>query len=202
MDSMMDEPTVFVVDDDQANRDLLRHLMDSVDLAVETFCSAREFLDAFQPDRRGCLLLDVRMPGMSGLELQKELAARGIDLPVIIVTGHSDVQMAVTAMKRGAFDFIEKPINNQQLLDLVHKAMKLDASLAEEMSRKAEFDKRLSLLTPRERQILDLIAAGKANKQIAHDLGISQRTVEVHRAKVMKKIQAKSLADLMKMVIG
>ena len=202
MDSMMDEPTVFVVDDDQANRDLLRHLMDSVDLAVETFCSAREFLDAFQPDRRGCLLLDVRMPGMSGIELQKELAARGIDLPVIIVTGHSDVQMAVTAMKRGAFDFIEKPINNQQLLDLVHKAMKLDASLAEEMSRKAEFDKRLSLLTPRERQILDLIAAGKANKQIAHDLGISQRTVEVHRAKVMKKIQAKSLADLMKMVIG
>ena len=202
MDSMMDKPTVFVVDDDPVNRDFLGRLMESVDLAVETFGTAREFLDAFQPDLRGCLLLDVCMPGMSGIELQRELADRRIDLPVIIVTGHSDVQMAVTAMKRGAFDFIEKPINNQQLLDLVQKAMKLDASLAEELSRQAEIDKRLSLLTPRERQVLDLIAAGKPNKQIAHDLGISQRTVEVHCAGLMKKIQAKSLADLMKLVIG
>lgn len=202
MESMMDKPTVFVVDDDQVNRDLLQCLMESVDLAVETFASAREFLDAFQPDRCGCLLLDVRMPGMSGIELQKELAHRRIDLPVIIVTAHSNVQMAVGAMKKGAFDFIEKPFNNQQLLDLVQKAMKEDVSLAGERSRKAEIDKRLSLLTPRERQVLDQITAGKPNKQIAHELGIGQRTVEVHRARVMKKIQAKSLADLMKMVIG
>lgn len=202
MESMMDKPTVFVVDDDQVNRDLLQCLMESVDLAVETFASAREFLDAFQPGRCGCLLLDVRMPGMSGIELQKELAHRRIDLPVIIVTGHSNVQMAVGAMKKGAFDFIEKPFNNQQLLDLVQKAMKEDVSLAGERSRKAEIDKRLSLLTPRERQVLDQITAGKPNKQIAHELGIGQRTVEVHRARVMKKIQAKSLADLMKMVIG
>ena len=198
----MNKPTVFVVDDDQSNRDLLQCLMESVDLAIETFVSAREFLDAFQPGRCGCLLLDVRMPGMSGIELQKELADRRIDLPVIIVTGHSNVQMAVSAMKKGAFDFIEKPFNNQQLLDLVQKAMKEDVSLAGERSRKAEIDKRLSLLTPRERQVLDQITAGKPNKQIAHELGIGQRTVEVHRARVMKKIQAKSLADLMKMVIG
>ena len=199
---MSKKPTVFVVDDEQANRDLLQRLMVSVDLAVETYPSAREFLAAFQPDRRGCLLLDVRMPGLSGIELQKELAERRIDLPVIIVTGHSDVRMAVNAMKRGAFDFIEKPVNNQHLLDLVQKAMKEDVRLARERSRKAEFDKRLSHLTPRERQVLDLICAGKPNKQIAHGLGISKRTVEVHRARVMKKIKAKSLPDLMKMVIG
>ena len=202
MDSMMDKPTVFVVDDDPVNRNLLRRLMESVDLAVESFATAREFLDAFQPDRRGCLLLDVRMPGMSGIELQKELVDRRIDLPVIIVTGHSDVQMAVSAMKRGAFDFIEKPINNQPFLDLVQKALKEGIRLAGKRSRKADIDRRLALLTPRERQVLDHVAAGKANKQIAHELGISQRTVEVHRARVMKKIQAKSLADLMKMVIG
>ena len=183
----MDKPKVFVVDDDQSNRDLLQRLMESVKLAVETYPSARKFLAAIRPDCRGCLLLDVRMPGMSGIELQKELTARQIDLPVIIVTGHSDMRMAVSAMKRGAFDFVEKPINNQHVLDLVHRAMSDDANKAEDQSRKVEIDTRLSLLTPRERQVLDLIAAGKANKQIAHELSISQRTVEVHRAKAMKK---------------
>lgn len=193
---MSDDKTVFIVDDDEAVRESLSWLISSVGLKVETFSSAQAFLDAYQPGRPGCLLVDVRMPGMSGLELQRRLAAQPMCLPVIIVTGHGDVQMAVRAMKDGAFDFIEKPFNDQVLLDLVHKAVhECERRRDAEMERhhlRAQVDQ----LTPRERQVMDMIVAGKTNKQIAHDLEISDKTVEAHRAKVMEKLTAASLAEL------
>ncbi len=198
---MAAEAAVFVVDDDQAMRDSLHWLMTSVNLPVKTFASAREFLDAFQPDWLGCLLLDVRMPEMSGLELQKEMSARSVDLPIIIITGHGDVQMAVSAMKSGAFYFIEKPFADQTLLDLVHKAMQQSVRLAERRAEEAETSRRFDLLTPREREVLGMIMAGETNRSIACRLGIGKKTVEAHRAKVMHKMQAKSLANLMKICI-
>lgn len=198
---MAAEPAVFVVDDDQAMRDSLHWLMTSVNLPVKAFASAREFLDAFQPDWLGCLLLDVRMPEMSGLELQKEMSARSVDLPIIIITGHGDVQMAVNAMKSGVFDFIEKPFTDQTLLDLVHKAMQQSVRLADKHAEEAETRRRVDLLTPREREVLGMVIVGETNRSIACHLGIGKKTVEAHRAKVMHKMQAKSLASLMKICI-
>jgi FixJ family two-component response regulator len=197
---MKPEPTVFVVDDDEAVGDFLSHLIVSVGLKVETYASAEEFLDAHEPGRPGCLLLDIRMPGMSGLELQQELAAREIRIPVIILTGHGDVQVAIHAMKAGAVDFIEKPFNNELLLDRIQKAVAESVQAETTRVKWDEIALRMKLLTPRERQVLDMVVAGETNKSVARHLDISERTIEIHRAKVMEKMQAKSLADLVKMV--
>jgi FixJ family two-component response regulator len=197
---MTPEPTVFVIDDDKAVRHFLRGLIASVNLRVEAFASAQEFLAAYRSSSPGCLLLDIRMPGMSGLELQQELSVRGIDLPVIVLTGHGDVQVAVHAMKAGAVDFIEKPFNNELLLDRVQKAVAKSVDTYENRIKRDEILNRRKLLTPRERQVLDLVVAGESNKGIARHLHISDKTVEIHRANVMGKMQAKSLADLVKIV--
>ncbi len=197
---MTPEPTVFVIDDDKAVRHFLRGLIASVNLRVEAFASAQEFLAAYRSSLPGCLLLDIRMPGMSGLELQQELSVRGIDLPVIVLTGHGNVQVAVHAMKAGAVDFIEKPFNNELLLDRVQKAVAKSVDTYEDRIKRDEILNRRKLLTPRERQVLDLVVAGESNKGIARHLHISEKTVEIHRAHVMGKMRAKSLADLVKIV--
>lgn len=194
------EATVFIVDDDAAVRRFLLGLIASVDLPVEAYASAQEFLDAYEPGRPGCLLLDVRMPGMSGLELQTKLAERAIRLPVIILTGHGDVQVAVRAMKVGAFDFIEKPFSNELLLDRIQKAVTESVHADNNRAEQDEIIGRIRRLTPRERQVLDLVVAGETNKGVASRLDISEKTVETHRARVMEKMCAKSLAGLVKMV--
>ena len=198
---MNPDPTVFVVDDDDAVRRFLSGLIASVGLNVETYASAREFLDACERGRAGCLVLDIRMPGMSGLELQKELVARDIRIPVIILTGHGDVQIAVQAMKAGAFDFIEKPFNNELLLDRIQRAVAQQVHVSTDGVKHDEIADRMALLTSRERQVMSMVANGEMNKLIAHRLGISEKTVEIHRAKVMEKMQARSLADLVRMVV-
>ena len=194
--------TVFVVDDDKAVRKGLRILMKSVGLAVETFASAREFLDAYDPDRPGCLVLDVRMPGMSGLELQARLAEQAIEIPIIFLSAHGDVPMAVRAVKMGALDFIEKPFRHQVLLDLIQQAIEKDAQDRREREKQQSVHMRLELLTERERQVLDLVVAGEPNKAIADDLGISEKTVEFHRSNVMKKMGVYSLPDLVRAVLS
>ena len=196
------EMTVFVVDDDEEVRNSMKLLMNSVGLAVETFSSAEEFLDQFDPARPGCLLLDIRMKGMSGLELQERLALEEVQPPIIIITGHGDVPMAVRAVKAGAVDFIEKPFNEQVLLDSVHRAIELDEEHRGRVLQLADISARLESLTPREREILDLVVAGKRNKVIAGELGISQSTVESHRSKVMEKMHAESLSNLMRMMLS
>jgi FixJ family two-component response regulator len=197
---MNPEPTVFIIDDDEAVRRFLSGLIASVGLHVETYASAQEFLDADEPSQPGCLLLDIRMPGMSGLELQKELASRNIRIPIIILTGHGNVQVAVHAMKAGAVDFIEKPFNNELLLDRIQMAVAESVDADTTRVKQDEIAHRMELLTPREHQVLDIVAAGETNKAIARRLEISEKTVEIHRARVMEKMQAKSLADLVKMV--
>ena len=197
---MIPEPMVFVVDDDEAVRHFLRGLIVSVNLRVQAYASAQEFLEAYQQGSPGCLVLDIRMPGMSGLELQQELNARGIDLPIIVLTGHGSVQVAVHAMKAGAIDFIEKPFNNELLLDRIQKAVAKSVNAYEDRLKQDEILRRQNSLTPREHQVLDLVVAGESNKRIARRLQISDKTVEIHRANVMEKMQARSLADLVKMV--
>jgi two-component system, LuxR family, response regulator FixJ len=197
---MSEKPTVFIIDDDPAVRRLLSILISSIDLDVETFAGAKAFLDAFEPPEQGCILLDVRMPEMSGLELQLELRERAIRLPVIFISGHGDVQVAVHAMKAGAVDFIEKPFNNGQLLDSVQKAVAESLSAGRALGKKHEIEKRLASLSPRECQVLDFVALGETNKSIAQQLAISQRTVEIHRARVMEKMRAGTLAELVRMV--
>ncbi len=194
-------PTVFVVDDDQAMRDSLRWLIESVGLAVECHDSAESFLESYYPGRAGCLLLDVRMPGMSGLELQEYLNKHEIDIPVVVITGHGDVPMSVRAMKQGAIDFIEKPFNDELLLEAIRRALSLDASRREKNALRAELVARLSTLTPREHEVMEMVTAGKSNKEIAAALGVSAKTVEAHRAKVMDKMQAGSLAELVRMAM-
>ena len=196
---MTPEPTVFIVDDDDAVRRFLSGLIESVELRVEAFASARDFLEAYEPGQTGCLVLDVRMPGMSGLELQRELADQAIDLPVIILTGHGNVQLAVHAMQAGAIDFVEKPFDNELLLDRIQKAVAENVRAGSERIKRNEIAERMQLLTPREREVLDLVVAGQTNKGVARHLDISEKTVEIHRANVMRKMQATSLADLVKM---
>lgn len=193
---------VFVVDDDAAMRKSLRWLIESVGLEVEAFASANEFLDAVTQDAAGCLLLDVRMPGMSGLDLQEQLKQKRISLPVIMVTGHADVPMAVRALKSGAFDFIEKPFNDQVLLERVQRAIEFEEQAQTEHAKRAEIDGRIESLTPRERQVMEMVVNGMANKQIAAELGLSEKTIEVHRKHVMDKMRAGNVADLIRMVLA
>ncbi len=196
---MTTEKTVYVVDDDEAVRRFLRGLIGSIGLEVKTYASAQEFLDAYEAGSPGCLLLDIRMPGMSGLELQAELRRRAIDLPVIILTGHGDVKVAVHAMKLGAVDFIEKPFNNDLLLQGIQNAVADSLRSGNIRVRRDEISRRIGTLTTRERQVLRIVVAGETNKGVGRLLGISEKTVEIHRAKVMEKMQAKSLAELVKM---
>lgn len=194
-------PTVIVIDDDDAVRGALRLLLKSVSLPVVVYASAQEFLPHCQLDQPGCLIVDVRMPGMSGLELQQQLNVRGAMIPVILITGHGDIAMAVEAMQHGAFDFLSKPFRDQDLLDRVQRAFEKDIANRREVGRREHIRERFDSLTPREREVLELISRGKANKVIAADLGVSQRTVEIHRARVMEKMQAGSLAQLVRMTL-
>jgi two-component system, LuxR family, response regulator FixJ len=194
-------PTVFIVDDDSGVRSSIRVLMKSVGLAASAFASAKEFLESYHAMQPGCLVLDIRMPGMSGLELQEELNKRGAVIPVIFVTGHADVPMAVEAMRHGAFDFLQKPLRDQELVDRVQKALARDRETRDELKEHGRIRARVASLTPREKEVLDLLTLGKANKSMAQDLGLSQRTVEIHRAHVMEKMGAKSVAQLVRMVM-
>jgi RNA polymerase sigma factor (sigma-70 family) len=198
----MSDATVFIVDDDQAVARSLRWLIETVRLQVETFASAQAFLDGYDAAKPGCLVLDVRMPGMSGLELQERLAARrGYHVPIIFITGHGDVQMAVRAVQAGAFDFVEKPFNDQDLLDRIQRAIAHDAGQRGKEAQRSQLKALFASLTPREREVLDLVVEGLSNKAIANALGLSAKTVEVHRAKVMEKLHARSLSDLVKMAM-
>jgi len=192
-------PTVYVVDDDDGMRRALDALLSTVGFSTAVFSRPAEFLANFKADSPGCLVLDIRMPDMSGLELQQHLNRTGSMLPVIFITGHGDVPMAVQAMKEGAFEFIQKPFRDQDLLDHINHALKLDAENRNTVARRAEVLHRLESLTPRERQVMDLVVEGAANKVIAIDLDLSERTVEIHRAKVMEKMGARSVAHLVKL---
>lgn len=195
----MNEPTVFIVDDDQAVARSLRWLIESVQLRVETFASAQAFLDGYAAEKPGCLILDVRMPGMSGIELQERLTVQRIRIPIIFITGHGDVQMAVRAVQAGAFDFIEKPFNDQDLLDRIQRAISFDSERRERDTQRARLSALFASLTPREREVMDLVVEGMSNKAVANSLGLSAKTVEVHRAKVMEKMNARSVSDLVRM---
>jgi FixJ family two-component response regulator len=194
-------PTVFLVDDDEAVRDSLGLLMKSVALTSRSFASADEFLAEYDPESPGCLVLDIRMPGMSGMELQQKLIEMRAILPIIFITGHGDIPMAVEAMQRGAVDFIPKPFRDHELLDRISKAIEDDRENRDVILERGEVEKRFEKLTPREKQVLELVVLGKANKVIAGDLEVSQRTVEIHRARVMEKMQVRSLAQLVRMVM-
>ena len=193
------DPTVFVVDDDQTVRETLRTLVGSVGLSVEAYASGPEFLSAQNGGRPGCVVCDVRLPGMSGLDLQQELATRRLGMPMIMITGYADVSTAVRAMRAGAIDFIEKPFNRQVLLDRVHEAIEIDRRGRMLEAQRRSVGARVARLTPREREVMALVVAGKANKVIAIDLGLCEKTVEVHRAHVMRKMEADSLAELVRM---
>ena len=195
------EPTVFVVDDDAGVLDAMRILLRSIGLRAETYQSADDFLEDYDHEVPGCLVLDVRMPGMSGMELQEKLAEMGSSTPIIFVTAHGDVPMAVEAVKGGAIDFVQKPFRDQELLDKIQHAIELDANSRAERESREEIAARIAALTPRERQVMDLVVAGRLNKLIARDLGISQRTVEIHRARVMQKMQVSSVPQLVQFVI-
>jgi RNA polymerase sigma factor (sigma-70 family) len=197
----MTEPRVHIVDDDEAMRDSLKWLLESRGLAVELYPSGEAFLHAFNSGFCGCLVLDVRMPGMTGLDLYGQLQARASTLPVIFITGHGDVPMAVSALKQGAADFIEKPFNDQDMLRLIESCMRQDSAAAAKRAESASVAQRLDSLTQREREVLDLVVAGKLNKQIADELGISIKTVEVHRSRVMQKMGASSVAELVQLTL-
>jgi len=199
---METEATVFVVDDDPAMRQSLRWLIESVNLAVETYPTAQDFLAAYKPERTGCLVLDVRMPGMGGLDLQEELARREIEIPIIIITGYAEVPTAVRALKAGALDFIEKPFSDQLLLDRIQQAILSDRQVRARKAERAELAARVGQLTPREREVMQLVVAGSSNREIAAELGLSVKTVEVHRARVMEKMEVDSLAELVRLVLS
>ena len=201
-DSAPAKATVFVVDDDQAMRNSLKWLIESVGVQVESFASADEFLVQYQSGRHGCLVLDVRMPGMSGLDLQEQLARQNINIPVVIITGHGDVPMAVRAMKSGAIDFIEKPFNDEVLLDAIRRALAFGEEQRSHQVEYLQIQQRLQHLTPREREVMEMVTEGRSNKEIANSLGVSAKTIEAHRARVMEKMQAGSLAELVRMVLS
>ena len=198
---MSGEPLIHVVDDDDAMRDSLAWLLDGDRFAVRTYANGEEFLDKRESGAPACVILDIRMPGMSGIEVHERLMRDRVATPVIFVTGHGDVPMAVEAIKRGAFDFIEKPFNEKKLLSVIERALELDARNAGQSAEQSEIASRLAKLSPREREVLDLVIAGKMNKTIADLMNISIKTVEAHRAKVMEKMGARSLAELVQAVI-
>jgi FixJ family two-component response regulator len=193
------DPVVFVVDDDSSLRHALTNLLRSVGLRVETFGSAREFLAGPRPDAPGCVVLDVRLPGLSGLDLQRELAAAQMDLPIIFMTGYGDIPMTVQAMKAGAVEFLTKPFRDQDLLDAIQQALERDRVAWRQRAALAAVRQCYDRLTPREREVMRLVVAGWLNKQIAADLGTSEIMVKVHRGQVMRKMQAASVADLVRM---
>src|SRR5216683_2181933 len=195
----MPDRAVFVVDDDAAVRQGLRFMLRAAGYSVEAFPSARSFLEDYNPRRGGCLLLDVRMPQMSGFELQQQLNVRGWRIPVIFITGHGNVPLAIVAMRAGAFDFIEKPLREDALLESIERALHWNDQAYEERLERATLQVRVALLTPREREVFELVAAGEPNKVIARHLGISFRTIELHRARIIEKLQARSLSDLIRM---
>ena len=189
-------PIVYLVDDDEAVRDALGMLFKSIGLKYEAFASALDFLQRYDSRRQSCLVADIRMPGLSGLELQQRLNEQRSEIPIVFITGHGDVPMAVTAMKSGAVDFLQKPFRDQDLIDRIHKALDRDGELRKGRTEREEIRARLKLLTPREAEVMERVARGQANKVIAMDLGVSQRTVELHRARVMKKLKLRSVAEL------
>lgn len=193
------DPIVYLIDDDEAVRVAVKDLLESVGLRAETFTSGREFLKAARADVPSCLVLDVRLPGVSGLEFQRELTAANVEIPVIFITGHGDIPMTVQAMKAGAVDFLTKPFRDQELLDAIHKAVERDRARREEQAGVEDLRKRYEELTPREREVMGLVVQGLLNKQIATDLGTSETTVKIHRGQVMRKMQADSLPDLVRM---
>ena len=197
----MPDKTVFVIDDDAGVRQGLRFMLRAAGYSVEAFPSARSFLEDYHPRRSGCLLLDIQLPQMSGLELQQTLNVRGWRIPVIFITGHGTVPLAITAMKAGAFDFIEKPLREDALVESIERALRWNDRAYEERLERATLQTRAVSLTPREREVFELVAAGEPNKAIAHHLRISFRTVELHRAHIIEKLQARSLSDLIRMAM-
>ena len=193
------DSVVFVVDDDSSVCEAIKSLIRSVGLRVETFGTAQEFLSSKRPDAPGCVVLDVRLPGLSGLDLQRELAAHDINLPVIFITGHGDIPMSVRAMKAGALEFLTKPFRDQDLLDAIQQALERDRSARQQRSETAELRERFDSLTSREREVMGLVVSGLLNKQIAGELGTSEVTIKIHRSQVMKKMGAGSLAELVRM---
>ncbi|MBR9813363.1 response regulator transcription factor [bacterium] len=199
---MTDERLVYIVDDDEAVRDSTSMLMQSVGLAVETYPRADAFLSAYRDDVIACLVLDVRMPGMSGTELQSVLKERGIDVPIIFITGHGDVPMAVNALQAGAVDFLQKPFRQQELLDRVNAVLDEEAALRTSLADRASIQQELDSLTPREQDVMRYLMDGEANKVIAIELGISERTVEIHRARVFEKLGVRNVARLVRKVMA
>jgi FixJ family two-component response regulator len=194
-----DVPTVFIIDDDAGMRESIHDLVDSVGLHAKSFATALEFLSGEWRDGPGCLVLDVRLPDTSGLDLQQELSRAGARIPIIFITGHADIPMTVKAMKSGAVEFLTKPFREQDLLDVIHRALRHDREVREEQNQFAELRKRCSTLSAREHEVMSLVVSGMLNKQIAAELGASETTVKIHRGRVMQKMQAKSLPDLVRM---
>jgi two-component system, LuxR family, response regulator FixJ len=196
---MVDIPTVFVVDDDDSVRHAVAALLSSVGMVVKEYETAELFLDSYSPGDSGCLVLDVRMPKMSGLDLQKEIIAKGMEIPIVFITGHGDVPMSVRAMKHGAVDYLLKPFNDQQLLDAVQDALTAESELRKAAGIRTEAQDRVSSLTRREREVLALVIEGRTNKEVGNALGIAEATIKIHRSRVMQKMQADSLPDLVRL---
>lgn len=193
-------PTVLVIDDDTSVLKALARLLRSFELNVITFSSPQEFLERLEPGIHGCLVLDVAMPGLNGLELQQELAARNIELPVIFLTGHGDIPMGIQAMKQGAVDFLTKPVHDHDLIKAIHGAIEKDCMIRRARAELAEIHQRLATLTPREREVLGHVVSGRLNKQIAADLGTVEKTIKAHRGHLMAKLKVRSLAALVRLV--
>ena len=197
--SVGDVPTVFIIDDDAGVRASIQDLVESVGLRAESFATAQNFLSHVQRDGPSCLVLDVRLPDTSGLDLQQKLSRAGLRIPIIFITGYADIPMTVKAMKSGAVEFLTKPFRDQDLLDVIHRALKRDRQIREKQSQLAELQQRYNTLSAREREVMSLVVSGMLNKQIAGELGASETTVKIHRGRVMQKMQAKSLPDLVRM---